>query len=105
MARRESLDVHLVNQGPMPRRLQASILSPTKCRVYHDTLRQPTSAIPLIFGQISVWMSDGITKQRIAPFNRPGNSLGVRVQQQLGRVKTVAFLRCIGPVDAIAIAL
>src|SRR5262249_44260840 len=47
----------------------------------------------------------GVAEQRVTPFDRPGNGLGVRVEQQLGRVKAVTLLRCVGSVHAIAVAL
>src|SRR5262249_42697643 len=48
VAHGKSLDVQLIDQGPVPGRSWGSILSPAKCRVHDHTLWHSGRAVPLI---------------------------------------------------------
>ena len=50
-------------------------------------------------------MSDRIAEERVAPFDRTRNGLGVRIQEQLSRVEPMTFGRIIRAVHAIAVEL
>src|SRR5439155_27260312 len=54
---------------------------------------------------VAVRMSDRIAEERVAPFDRTRNGLGVRIQEQLSRVEPMTLGRIIGAVRAIAVEL
>src|ERR1700730_13841928 len=90
MTRRKPLDVQLIDQRLMPRGTEERIVSPAEGRIDDDALRETDDAVALIPRQVGVWVPHRVTKQGITPTDRPSNRLGVRIQQELGGVETVA---------------
>ena len=50
-------------------------------------------------------MADRIAEQRVAPLDRAGDRLGVRIEQQLGRIESMTFARRVRPVHPITVKL
>src|SRR5712692_11406139 len=50
-------------------------------------------------------MPHRVAEQGVTPLDGPGNGLGVRVEEQLGRVEAVASLWLVGSVHPVAIEL
>ncbi len=102
MQHRHPLDVGLVDHGAVPRRSGVLVVTPGEGRLHHDTLRQAGRAVGGIGDEVAGLQGrlHGVAGQRVAPANGAADRLGVRVEQQLGRIEAVAFLRLVRPMDS-----
>src|SRR6185369_16475200 len=86
----------------LPRRAWRAILTPTESRIDHAAFRQERRAVALVEGPV-VTCLHLIAEQRRVPAQFADHGLGARVEQQLVGIETVARLRLIRPVHAIAV--
>ena len=105
VAHGEAIDVQFVSQGLVPWRARWRIVAPTERRINDDALGHRTGAVAVILGEIGIRVADGVAEYDIAPGNGAGDGFRIGVEQQLRRIETMAFLRLIGPVHAIAVKL
>ncbi len=89
----------------MPIGARRRVVAPAKRRVDDHAFRQPLGAIARVRRQIAIRMADGIAEQSIAPLDRPGDRLGVGIEQKLGGIEAMAARRVVGTLDAITIKL
>ncbi len=107
MQHREALDVRLVDDGLIPRRLQQPVALPVKSRVDHQALGHRVGVVVVVGLEVRRLGVVGDVRQRAAllPLHLPVDRLRVRVDQELVRVEAVPALRVVGPMDAVAVAL
>src|SRR2546423_14110667 len=67
MPRRESLHMHFVNDGAVPRRVGSAVCTPGNCRIYDDALEHSGSTIPAVEGKVFIAVSHPVSKMRIVP--------------------------------------
>src|SRR5713226_3753945 len=101
----ESLDVHFVNDGLMPRNAWRPIVAPGASRVDHRRQWGVGGAVAVIKGPIFGLVANLVTEQIVAPPNIPADGLGVRIQQDFIWIESVARLRFVRPVNPIPIEL
>src|ERR1700761_5310411 len=95
------LYMELVNNGIIIRHLRRLIVFPIEMMIDHDGLGRNRRIIPVVEREIV--LADGIAEQCIVPFTYRANTFCIRIEQDLGRVKTMPVLRFIWTVDAISI--
>ncbi len=100
----EALDVQLVDDGLVPRRLRRAIVPPGKRIVHNRGERRVRGAVAIV-GRRAVGRAHAKREQRVVPPRRASDDLGVGVHDQLARVEAMAVLRRVGAVDAIAVEL
>jgi hypothetical protein len=106
MARREALDVQLVDDGLVPGRLQPPVAFPVEGGVDDDALRDRCRVVLAVGREVGF-----LPAQRIredvggVPVDGAVDRLRVGVDQELGGVEAVAPRRLVGAVDAVAVAL
>ncbi len=100
----ESLHVHLVDDGLVPGNSKRPVVAPGEGRIDHQALGEMGAAIPLIAAEVGVGMAHLVPKQGVVPVNVAVNGLGIRIEEQLCRVESLAVLRVVGSVDAISVA-
>ncbi len=99
----EALDVRLVDDGLVPRRLRPAVLSPVEERVDDDALRHERRAVEIVAG--GFWFREVIRKDGLVPVPLAVNRLRIGIEQQLGGIGPRAALRRPGPVHPKAVAL
>jgi hypothetical protein len=70
-----------------------------------DGQRSKGGAVPLVEGEISGLVADGVAEKRIVPRDLAANRLRVGVEEQLVRVEAQAAFRFVGSMDAVAVEL
>src|SRR5713226_1447994 len=86
----ESLDVHFVNDGLMPRNTWRPIVAPGESRVDYRRQWGGGGAVAVIKGQIFRLVANAVPEQIVAPPNLPADGLVVRIQHDFIRIKSVA---------------
>ena len=105
MACGEALDVNLVDRRLVPRRPEQAVALPVEARVDDDALRDRRRIVLFVPGVavlVARWIAENPGALPVDPLL---DRTCIRVDQQLGRVEAVPLLGCIGPVDAVAVAL
>src|SRR5262249_6929651 len=105
MQLRHSLDVAFVDDGAMPRNAKRSVFLPGECGIDHHALRDAAGAVVRIGLEGLGIRADAVREERVAPANRAGYCLGVRVDQQLRRIEAIADWRIVRAVHTIPIEL
>ena len=100
---RESLDVQLVDDGLVPRRPGAAILSPPEGRIDGHRPRHVWSAVAVIRREISGGIAELVAEERGMPCQGPRDRLGIRVEEELGRIEAVPVLGLVRPVHPVAV--
>jgi len=99
----EALDVELVDQRPLPRNARGPVIAPHKARIHHDAPRDGGGIVARIGRQIVAVQR--IAEQRIVPIRVAGDRTGVGIDEELGRIEAMSFLRGVGAVDSVAVEL
>src|SRR6185312_9467198 len=76
VALRESLDVHLIKNGPRPRRLRLAGSSPRKRRIDDPAFEHEGRTVALVVGLVLVGMIKLIAEQLRRPFQLTDELLG-----------------------------
>ena len=103
MARREPLDVHLVDDRLAPRNARVSVVTPRERRIDDHRLRHPRRTVAPIQHEIRLGMPDLIAEQRITPLHRPIDRPRIRIEQQLRGIEPMPRLRLPRPLHPIPI--
>ena len=103
VARGEALDVSLVDHGQVPRRAERPIVAPGEGGVHDDALGNEGSAVALVSREVRVRVADPVPEDRVAPLDRPGNGLGIGIEQHLPRVEAMARGGFVRAVDAVSV--
>src|SRR5688500_5315136 len=93
MPDRHSLDVTFVDHRAVPRRLGMLVVPPCERGIDDDALRQPAGAVVGRGLEVALRPADLVREERVAPLDRPGDRLGVRVDQHLRGIEAVALVR------------
>ena len=101
----ESLDVHFVDQGLMPRNIRPRVRPPGKSGVNDAVLRHSRGIVTAVKGQIFLLMSNPISKMRVVPVNRSQYLLAVRIKDKFVGIESMALKRSIWPKDAVSVQL
>ena len=102
----EPLDVQLVDHRPVPGRAGRPVVAPAEGGVDHHAGRHEGRAVPAVQLEVGVGPgSDAVAAHRVVPAHRAVDRLGVRIDQQLGRIEAVARRRLPGAMHAIAVEL
>ena len=99
----KAFDVHFIDDGSFPGGSEQLVTTPGKGRCNHDRLGHIASVVPVVPGKIGRRVADTIPEHGIGPFDRPGDGLGVRIDEELGWSKSVSRLRFVRPVYAVAV--
>ena len=109
MAHREALDVGLVDDRLVHRRVGTAVLLPLEAIVDDDALGDRDRGVLLVGLEVRVVARRRVRHvrehARALPADLALDRLGVRVDQQLGRVEAVAGARVVRAVHAVAVAL
>ena len=97
--------MQLVDDRLVPRRRRRRIIAPAERRIDDDALGHPHRAVFFVAREVLIRMADRIAEQRVAPLDRAGDRLGVRIEQQLGRIESMTFARRVRPVHPITVKL
>ncbi len=98
----EALDVRLVDQRLVVRRVRAPVALPVEERGDHDAQHH---ALPGVVVVARVGVSELVAEHRLVPGDVADRGLGVGVEQELGRVAAQPLRGVVGAVDAVAVAL
>ncbi len=101
----QSLDVRLVDDRVLPRDLRALLGGRRGGGLDDHRLRHATRIVAPIERKIATRAAGAVAEMGVAPHQPSGERLGMRVDQQLVRVKTKAALGIVGAVHAIAVKL
>ena len=101
----EALDVHLVDEHLAPGHARRAVVAPGEGFVQHGRQRREAGIVALVEREISLGVADAIAPHFVAPARLPGDSLGVRIEQDLVLVEAVSFGRIVGPIDAETVGL
>ena len=104
MARREALDVDLVDDRLVPRSAQWPVGAPGEGGVDDERLRHAGRAVAPVHRQVGVGVADLVAEQRVAPAHGAVDGAGVGVEEQLGRVEAVTGGRLPWPLHPVAVA-
>jgi len=85
--------------------MRGCVISPTEGLIYDYTFGLIGCAVPVIFGQVRLGVSDCIAEESLMPGQNAGNGLGVRITEELGRIEAQAFSGLIGSVYPVAVKL
>ncbi len=106
MPHREALDVHLVDDRLVPRRLEQPVALPVEGRVDHDALRHRDRVVLAVGDEIRLLAVGRVRRDpRRVPVDAALDRPGVGVDHELRRVEPVALLGGVGAVHAVAVAL
>jgi hypothetical protein len=94
--------MQLVDDGPLPGRARCPIFSPGEGGVDHAAAWHERRAVPFIERQVVAGFQF-VAEYGWIPFEVSYHGLCVWIKQQLVRIETVALVRLIGPVHAIAV--
>ncbi|MNP23345.1 hypothetical protein D3C76_1160510 [compost metagenome] len=99
----EAAYVGLIQDGLVPGYADAMVVAPGVRRVDNLALGDERGAVALIETEVAIGMADGVAEEGFGPLQLADQLLGIRVDQQLVRVETVAVRRVVWAVDAVAI--
>ena len=103
MARGEALDVRLVDHRVVPVGTRRPVLTPVEERVDDHRARHVGRAVARVGRPVRI--AHRIAEHALVPGQLARDRLGIRIEQQLGRVTALAARRLVRSVDAIAVAL
>src|SRR5437660_2134625 len=103
MAASVAAHVQLVDDGLVPRNGRAPIVIPRERGLDDLALRHRTRTVASIARQVLAWMTQRISIKRIAPAHRADDAAGVRIEQQLVRIKAMALFGPVGAMRAVAV--
>ena len=103
VARGEPLDVQLVDDRIVQRRIGTAVVSPVEGRVDHDGLGHERRAVVRV--RRAVGVVEAVREHRFVPRHLPLDGARVWIEQQLGRVAALPFGRRPRSMHAIAVAL
>ena len=101
----KALDVQLVDNGLVPWRARRPVVPPGKGRIDDHGQGGIRRVIPLVKGQVGLWVAQAVAEEFVGPAHITANSLGIGVEHDLVRIEAVPLLGLIGAMDAIAIEL
>src|SRR5680860_1353653 len=104
MPRRHALHVRLVDDGFMPRAVGAG-LAGRGAVADHHAFRHEAGAVRLALDQIRALGANLIAEQAVVPDQLSRVVAGIRIEQELVAIESVAVLRCVGPMHAVAVVL
>ena len=87
--------VRLIGGAPLP--------APIETRIRDGRQRREWCAVPVIEGEIPVWISDLVPEQLVRPFKLAADHFRVRIQEHLVRIETQPHLGFVGPVNAVPV--
>ncbi|MND86631.1 hypothetical protein D3C80_786060 [compost metagenome] len=105
MAHADAAHMGFIEDGAVPGHADTLVAAPGVGRVDDLALGHERRAVALIETEVAVGVTNGVAEQRFGPFQAAHQLFGVRVDQQLVGVETVAVLRLIGAVYAVAVDL
>src|SRR6266545_3976848 len=100
-----SADVGLVDDRAVPRRSSRPVIAPGEGLVDDHAFGHPAGAVPGVDHQILFRIADWVAVQGVTPSDGPADGLAVGIDEQLVGIEPVALLRCVRPVDAVAVQL
>ena len=100
---RVAAHVRFVEDAVHPGHVRRPVVAPHERGVDDDRLRHPARVVAAVEAEVAAMRADAVAVVRVAPAQRSGQRLGVRVDQQLVVVEAVAVRRIVGTVDAIAV--
>src|ERR1700735_2136575 len=106
MAHRETLDVQLVENCPVPRDVRSSVVAPIEPVVHDEAPRNARGAVARIgalFAAIAFTPDE--TEERVPVVDLALEGSRVRVHEQLVPVEAVAFVRSVRTEDPVAVPL
>ena len=98
----QPLHVGLVDQALVVGDVEAAVALPVEERVDDDAVQHVRRRVVVV---ARVRVAEVVAVERRVPLDRAGGRLGVRVEQQLGRVEPQARARVVRAVHAVAVAL
>ena len=101
----ESLRVHLVDHGLVPRDAWRAIVPPGECRIDHHALGRMGGAVARVQTEVGIRMPYLVSEQGVVPLDRPVDGFGVGVQEQLVRIEPVPCSRVVRSVHPVAVPL
>ena len=101
----EAFHVQLIDEGLVPWGARRAVIPPGKGRIDDHRQGRIGGAVPLVEGQVRFRIAYTIAEELVGPPHIAADGLGIGIEQHLVGVKTVALLRLIGAMDAIAIEL
>ncbi len=105
MVDREALDVGLVDDGVVERRLRSLVVAPIEGLVDHHVLRHVRSRVRVADLEVCLLGGEVVAEHLRAPVDVTLDRLGVGIEHQLGGVEAVAPLGVVGTVHPVAVAL
>jgi hypothetical protein len=81
------------------------IIVPGKGGVYDPALGHADGVVPLVEGEVLLFGAKPVTEVGIFPVQGPDGRLGVRIEQELVGVESVAVFRLVRPMDPVAVEL
>ncbi|MNS14821.1 hypothetical protein D3C72_464460 [compost metagenome] len=103
VAHADAAHVGLVNDRLVPRHADAMVVAPGVRRVDDLAFGHEWRAVALIETEVGVRVTDGVAEQRLGPLQFADQLFGVRIDQQLVVVETMAVGRVVRTVDAVAV--
>ena len=100
---REALDVRLVHDGPMPRRVRLAVVAPVEERIDHDGLRGTRRAVEIVLRTVRIL--EVIRVDGFLPLPHALDGLRVRVEHDLLRVAPQPLVRVPRAVHPIPVTL
>jgi hypothetical protein len=94
--------MRLVDDGALPGRPRWAIITPREGRIDDATARHERSIVPLVKRQV-VGSLHAVAEQSGMPAQLTDDGRGIGVQQQLVGIETMAHVRLVGAVYAVAI--
>src|SRR5258708_10252400 len=98
----KALAVDLVDDRLVELDIRGPVVAPVEVRVVYDRPRHEGGAVVVVARAL---VAEVVGKARLVPVDLALDGLGVRIEEQLGRVAPLAALRRPGPVDPVAVAL
>jgi hypothetical protein len=105
MQHRHPLHVALVDDRPVPRNVERLVEPPRERRVDDDGFRETGGVVVGRRLEILLGPADLVGEERIAPLDRPGDRLRVRIDEELRGVEALPLGRGVRSVDAVAVVL
>ena len=101
----EALDVHLVDDRLVPRRPRRPVVAPRERRIDDHGERRKRGVVARVHREIGARVADPVAEHRVVPADRPADRLGVRIDDDLVGVETVAGGRVVWSVDPVTVQL
>jgi len=105
MAHGVTAHMGLVDDRLVPGHLHGVVAAPGEGRIDDLGLGYEGRAVALVEAEVGILVADGVAEQRFGPAQLAHQLFGIGVDQQLVRVETMAGVRLVGAVDAIAVDL